>query len=376
MVQFMMYDTVVVGLGAIGSVAVYELARRGQRVLGLEQYALVHDRGSYSGESRLFRMAYHEGEEYVPFLQESRDKWLELNRLTGRDLLHQTGALTISSPGTVAAENLMESVRRHDIPHRVLDTDELRATYPQHLNVTDEVAVLDKWGGFLRPDAAVYSIQGLAQAHGAELRSRTEVLGIDEVAGGVQVTTDAGVFLAARVIVAAGGWSARLLPEAVAASSIRPIGLGWYIVADPARYMPDVFPGFIRESAGVHIYGFPTLNNLSIKLGHVGERPVLPSVDDLPVRDTAEHLRVTADTVSGFLDGLLDGPAHHSMHMELFTPDRRPLLGMVGERVVLATGFSGHGFKLAPAFGAVAAALAAGDEPAHDVGAFAPDRFA
>jgi sarcosine oxidase len=87
------FDVAVVGLGAMGSAAAFHLARRGQRVLGLDRFTPPHPFGSSHGQSRIIREAYYEDARYVPLVQRAYQLWNELEQLVGRQLFRQTGGL-------------------------------------------------------------------------------------------------------------------------------------------------------------------------------------------------------------------------------------------------------------------------------------------
>lgn len=371
----MKYSVVIVGLGAIGSYLAGELAARGHSVLGIEQYAPVHDRGGYSGESRLFRMAYHEGSEYVPLLKYSRNYFIDLDTRHPAKLFHQTGALTIGHPDGVGLIGVQDSINNFHIDFEAYDAEELRRRYPQHADITDEIGILDKQGGVLYSDAIVHQMQQEAKAAGSELHTHEEVVGFEETARGVKVRTVRDTYKADHLIVCTGVWSKTLMPELGPYVSIVPISLGWYITNGVTDYAPSSFPGFIRESNGSHLYGFPCLDGMTVKVGNVGNRSEVPTPRELPPRASGPALREPAQLVTRYLKGVTDGPARHSMHMDLFSQDHRPIIDRLSGRTIVATAFSGHGFKLTPALGRAIADLVEDQEPAFSLQNFNLSRF-
>jgi len=172
-------DVAVVGLGAMGAMSAWHLARSGARVLGFEQFGIAHDRGAAGGESRLFRMAYHEGPEYVPLLRRARELWRELAEASGRDLFIPTGCLSIGLPDIPPMVNVRRSVTDHGLEHEILAADELVARYPQHALHDGEIGILDVAGGMLRPELAVLAAAEQARASGARLHDHTPVRAIE-----------------------------------------------------------------------------------------------------------------------------------------------------------------------------------------------------
>jgi len=128
-------DTIVIGLGGMGSAALYHLARRGQRVLGIEQFSIAHDRGSSHGASRIIRLAYYEHPTYVPLLRRSYALWRELQAETGRSLLHITGSIDASREHEELFAGSLRSCELHDLPHEVLPSSALSARFPGYRQI-------------------------------------------------------------------------------------------------------------------------------------------------------------------------------------------------------------------------------------------------
>lgn len=369
-------DVLVIGLGAAGACAALDLASRGLRVVGLERTELLHDRGAYAGESRLFRAAYHEGTEYLPLLLESRKRWLDLQRAGHRELLMETGTLSIGAADAPQLRGVLDSLELADLPHELLETEQVRSRWPQHAALTTEIGVLDRLGGVLRPEAAVAEIQRQAAAAGAELRDHNEVLEIVEHDTEVEVRTDRESLRAAQVLVTAGVWTSRLLPVLGTALRLVPLALTWFAPADPGRFRPDAFPPFIRDRGDEHVFGVPTLDGSLVKCGWAATYEPIGAPEQLPGHLTDRQLSEIGESVHSFLPELPTGASRHSLHLDAYTQDKRPILGRLSPRTTVATGFSGHGFKLSPALGAAAAAIALDEEPAHDLSPFSPGRLA
>ena len=124
------YDTIIAGIGGMGSAALYHLAKRGQRVLGLEQFEIGHERGSSHGETRVIRLAYFEGSNYVPIVQRAHRLWRDLSAEAGVPLMHRTGSLEMSEAGYDFVDQSQKSCRDHGLPHETLDAAEVMRRYP------------------------------------------------------------------------------------------------------------------------------------------------------------------------------------------------------------------------------------------------------
>lgn len=369
-------DVIVIGVGAAGAQTAWRLAEQGAAVVGLEGRELLHTRGSYAGESRLFRAAYHEGAEYVPLLMESRRQWQELHEMAARQVFLETGVLSIGAASAPQMAQVQESLQHADLEHEVLSTGELTSRFPQHSRITDEIGVLDRLGGVLRPESAVAEIQRQAMISGADLRDRSPVVSLHEAPDHIAVHLRDGEQLTAeRVVVTAGVHTPALIPDLAPHLAIRPISLTWFCPENPAGFTPEAFPAFIRDLDDVHLFGVPSLDGTLVKAGYDAKFGTIGSPEDLPLAlDESQRGRIATD-VHRLVSGLPPYLARESMHMDIYTQDKRPVLGPVSDRVVVGTGYSGHGFKLSPAFGNALADFAVGRTPRHDLSAFSPQRF-
>ncbi|MGW0038439.1 N-methyl-L-tryptophan oxidase [Gordonia sp. NPDC003376] len=353
------WPVIVVGLGSLGSMASWQLARRGVEVLGLEQFGRIHTRGAYSGESRLFRVAAKESRLFTPSLLRSRTLWQELGEAYGRDVLLPTGALSIASQGDANIEETLTAIADFDLPHEVLSAAELRVRYPQFHIEDDDLGVLDALGGAMRPEMAVAAAIDQALTHGATFGFDTAVQSIEPDAGGVRVETDSGVHLAERVIVTSGAWTTRLLPELADLVCSRAFALSWLMPRHIERFTPDRFPGFMRDLGSTHAFGVPTLDGYSIKICPEIEFDTVADVDDQQTTLSRDQLRWMGEQAQRIIPDLIPEVVRWSLHSDSWTDNRMPIVDMVhGDAVVVATALSGNGFKFAPVWGEVLADLA------------------
>src|SRR4051794_25450895 len=169
-------DTIVIGLGAMGSACVYQLARLGSKVLGIDQFSPPHQMGSSHGDTRITRQAIGEGDEYVPFALRSHEIWEELEKESGKSLLTRTGALIIGRDAKTPLhgqdrflQNTIDAARKFGIAHSVLSPDELRKRYPQFCIEDRYTAYHEPGAGYLRPELCVQTQLELARRHGAQI---------------------------------------------------------------------------------------------------------------------------------------------------------------------------------------------------------------
>jgi sarcosine oxidase len=369
-------EVAVVGLGSMGSQALWQVARRGVSVIGIEQFAPGHDRGAGHGESRIIRSCYQEGPQYVPLVQAAFGLWRELERETGQALLTETGALYIGRADGYLRGSLA-AAEEHGLPHELLSAAEARRRFPQHRVGADEAVFVDVRAGFLRPEAAVRAAAGRAEELGARVVTGARVHGIEEHGDHVSIRTTAGTFRAAQAIVAAGAWTEKVLPELRLPLWVERQVMAWYRPLRPEEFAPDRFPVFIRERGeDRNWYGFPTVDGESVKVArhHDG---LASDPDHLDREVHASDLDPITELVAAALPGLDPTPLRGKVCMYTNTPDNHFVLGRPPglERVVLLGPMAGHGFKFAAAVGRVGADLAVDGTTDLPIAPFSPVRF-
>ncbi len=295
-------DVIVVGLGAMGSAALYQLARRGITVTGIDRFTPPHDRGSSHGESRITRQAIGEGEEYVPFALRSHEIWRELEADTGRSLFSPIGGLIIGRRTDSGIHGhadfigrTIAAAKRFRIEHEVLTPGEVTKRFPQFRLAGDETCYYEPGAGFLRPELCVATQLDRARALGAVVRTGEAVTRVTADATSVTVVTNAATYTARRLIVTAGAWVPQLLGGAFAkVLRVYPQTLYWFAPDDAAAFAPGRFPIFIwRHGAGEddHFYGFPVVGE-GVKLA---TEQFTHTIDPDDVRAGADAGRCAAD---------------------------------------------------------------------------------
>jgi sarcosine oxidase len=370
------FDVVVVGLGAMGSAAVYHLARKGKRVLGLDRFAPGHGYGSSHGATRIIRLGYFEHPSYVPLLRRAYALWRELEADWGEPLLRITGIVEIGPPGGRVVAGTLAAARVHALPHTVLAAADLMRRFPQFRVPADSIAVLQPDGGFLHAEPSIRAHLGLAKAAGAELRAGETVRAIEPQGGGVRIDSDHGPVEAGAAIIAAGAWVKKLLPDLRAPLRVTRQVMAWFEPLDAALFAADRFPVFLLESPlGVH-YGFPA-DDVGVKLAkhHHGNEAVDPDSVDRSVSAADEALIRPA--LAEHLPAANGAMRSAQTCLYTMTPDGDFIIDCLDSpRIVLASPCSGHGFKFAPVVGEIVAGLATDGTTSHDISRFRLDRFA
>jgi sarcosine oxidase len=371
------FDVVVCGLGVTGSAALYQLARRGIRVLGLERFRPGHDRGSSHGENRIIRLGYFEHPSYVPLVRSAYAKWREIEVAAGRQLLHVTGIAEIGPPDGVLVTGTLASSRLHGLRHEVLAAPELMRRFPAFRVPSDYVGVVQPDGGFLQAEPSIEAMVSLAQAKGAEIRSGETIAAIEPVAEGVRIATDHGVVEARAAIVALGGWIKALFPDLPAPIRVTRQVMAWFEPLDPAPLSSGRMPVFLLESRhGIH-YGFPPVLSPLIKVAKHHHRDQSVDVDAHDRTVSADDELLIRAAIAEHLPAANGRLIKAQTCLYTVTPDGDFIIDRLpgAPQIVIASPCSGHGFKFAPAVGDILADLATTGATAHDIPRFALARF-
>lgn len=382
------FDVIVVGLGAMGSAAVYQLAKCGCHVLGIDRFSPPHDQGSSHGDTRITRLAIGEGGHYTPLVKRSHEIWREIERETGADLLTQCGGLVISSDNKSSFthvegffRNTVNAARAHGIAHELLDAAQIRARFPAFNVRDDEFGYFEPEAGFVRPEACIAAQLELAEKHGAEIRRNETVLGFDTSSHKTSVITDYGSYAADKLIIASGTWLPGLVGGDIAKLlRVHRQVLCWYEVdGDIADHEPPRFPVFIWELADTRqgIYGFPSIDGTSLKVS----TEEYASTTSPEAVDRAVSEDELSDTHRQFVGPYLSGVSARASKGKVCLYTVAPDAGFVidhlpsSEQVILASCCSGHGFKHSAAVGEVLADMAQGRPSAFDLAPFRLSRF-
>jgi monomeric sarcosine oxidase len=375
------YDAIVMGIGGMGAAALWHLARRGVRVLGLEQFAIGHDRGSSHGQTRLIRQAYFEHPDYVPLLRRAYTLWAELEATTSARLFEPTGLVTFGpADGGRVLPGVIAAVQAHSVPIEVLDEASARAQFPQFRAPERYRAVVEPGAGFLHVERCVQAHVAAAVACGAEVRTGERVSGWQADGDGVVVTLRGGETVrAGRLVVAQGAWSGPLLRELGADLKVHRNALVWLRPrADKHAYHGDnTRHCFAFDLPEGFFYGFPALDDLGVKaaLHHPGDPVADPDLADAPPT-AADAAPVVAFARACLPHVLPEVTKIVTCRYELspdehFVVDRHPRW----PQVVVAGGFSGHGFKFASVVGEALADFALQGRTDLPVGFLSARRF-
>jgi len=372
------YDAIVVGCGSMGSAALFHLASRGRRVLGLEQFDVPNDLGSSAGTNRIIRLAYAEDPRYVPLLRRAYTLWHELEHLADEQLLIQTGSIDAGREDGAIITGSKRSCREHDLPHEVLDAGMLRRRFPGYQLASDMIAIYQPQGGFLMSERCIVAHLNGALARGAEVHGRETVTGWEPIENDtrIRVCTDTGVYHARSLVVTADPWTANLVPD------LRPLAkperqvLLWVQPLVPAHFHVSNFPVFYMEAEEGRFYGFPAYSVPGFKIGkynHLRQQVQPETVDRVCQPQDEQVLR---EGIRRYFPDAAGPTLAMKVCMFTNTPDEYFIIDHhpSSRSVVVAGGFSGHGFKFSSVVGEILADLVLDGRTSVNIDLFRWDR--
>jgi sarcosine oxidase len=372
------YDVIVVGVGGMGSATVYHLARRGVRVLGVEQYDIPHAQGSSHGVSRIIRLAYFEHPAYVPLLQRAYELWWSLEHEVQERLLFITGSLDIGTADSPLFDGALRAAQLHHLVYEVLEAQVLRQRFPGYGLQAPLLGLYQPQGGLLASERCIVAHVTAALRQGADIHGREALTGWEPTTDGVLVRTNRGQYQAQRLVLTAGAWTPRLLERYQGTLQPERQVMIWMQPRTPAYFQVGRFPVFNMAVEEGNFYGFPIHSIPGFKCArwhHLEQVVHDPATMDRDCHPEDEAL-LRAFVRQYFPAG--DGPTL-SMRTCLFTntPDGHFLIDAHPDcsRAWLAGGFSGHGFKFCSVMGEILADLAETGTTHHDISLFRAARF-
>jgi sarcosine oxidase len=355
-------DVIVVGLGAMGSAALYHLAQRGVRVAGFDRFTPPHTLGSTHGLSRIIRESYYEHPRYVPLVQRAYELWADLERRSVHRLFHQTGGLMIGQGNGVLVAGALRSAREHGLDHEELSAAEVRTRFPGFAIPNEMSAFYEHRAGILDPEGCVAAHLRLAIGAGAEVFAEEPVQEWSFSEGRVRVVTTKGEYDGGRLALCAGAWTPALLDDDSIPLRVERQVMHWFTPARNAHlFAPARCPIAMIEYASDRIFYFVPDGGDGVKaaLHHEGETAdpdtVRRHVDDEDIDRVTRLLKIYLPDAAGVRRRsatclYTNTPDGHF----LITPHSRH------EEVLIVSACSGHGFKFASAIGEAVADILIG----------------
>ena len=373
-----LYDVVIIGGGSMGIATAYYLAKANQKVLVVDQFTVPNIYGSHHGETRILRLGYGNGGTYVPLVKESLSLWKELEEETGRTLYNQTGAISVGYPGSDFVKETIDSSIKYNLEYEKLDAKSLMERWPGITVPDDYVACYDPNSGFLYSEECILAYKEECEKLGVTILENQPVLDLQITDKEVTVLTADTTFVARKAVVTAGAWIPKLLPDLEL--EIKPLRktFGWFETSEENLYGSQ-FPCYVFDTHDVgHYYGFPDFNGKGLKIGRMDLGEVVDP-DELN-RDFDSTPKEEADLRS-FLSRYMPQANGHlnagKVCLFSMTPDEDFIIDFhpQHENVLIAGGFSGHGFKFASAIGKTLCELAVQGVSNQDISFLSLNRF-
>jgi N-methyl-L-tryptophan oxidase len=370
------YDVIVVGAGTMGMPTGAYLAEHGARILIIDTFDPPHHSGSHHGQTRMIRHAYGEGRQYVSLVKRAQFLWKELERQSGLKIFEQTGVLGQGHRSSPFLKETVDAAKNHHLPLEELSADEIMERWPGITVAEDFIGCLETGSGLLFSENAIQAYKNIALENHAEILTNTPVLDIKQGNSSVEVITRNGTFNAGKVVVTAGAWAGKLLSDLQLPLQPYRKVVGWF--ESPELFEAPLFPSFYVDEGDRMFYGFPSLDGSGLKLGRTdGGQPIDP---DNHVQNFGYYSSDEGD-LRGFLHKFMP---HANGKLKtgitcLYTksPDGHFIIDHHPnhQNIILACGFSGHGFKFGSVMGEVLGQLAQNGTTDHDISLFSLSRF-
>ncbi|CAN5354488.1 N-methyl-L-tryptophan oxidase [soil metagenome] len=384
----MVYDAIVVGLGAVGSAALYQLSKQTSHVLGIDQFKPPHPFGSTHSDSRITRQAIGEGAYFVPLALRSYEIWRELEQHTDQQLLTITGGLfvgkehskiqTHNKPGWLTTT--IEAAKQFGIAHQLLDVATLRKRFPQFHFLDDDLGYYEENAGFLRPEQCISAQLTQAHQNGATIHPYEQMLSFEQTGADIRVQTDEAVYHTRKLILTTGLWiaeSLRKTPYRELLKVYRQVQYWFDIQGDYPQYMPDRMPVYILSDRDV--YGFPAIGGAGggIKIATEQYSETTTPKDVVRTVSQAEIERMYEQYVAPNFVGVGPECIKSTVCLYTMTPNGDFIIDQHPDytNVLLASACSGHGFKHSAAVGQILAELALQGKTDFDIQAFRLQSF-
>ncbi|MCF5725411.1 N-methyl-L-tryptophan oxidase [Pseudomonas syringae] len=381
------FESLVIGLGAMGAATVYQLAKAGVNVAGIDRHHPPHTFGSSHGDTRITRLSVGEGAQYVPIVRNSHRIWRELEALSGEVLFEQSGLLVLTSWEGFDPDDQTDFTLRtiglaqtYGIEHEVLDATQIRQRFPQFANVADNaIGYYEPEGGFVRPERCIDVQLRLAEQHGATLYKGETVTDIRSDAHGVTVTTDQRTLQADKLVVSAGNWAGGLLGAPFdRLLDVYRQQLFWFEL-EPGAQLEGRSPTYILTHGqdDTH-YGFPALpGEGSLKIATAQYHTVsTPETLDRKV-SAAQAREMYEQQVQGRISGVTGKVVKSAVCAYTVTPDHHFIIDKhpALQHTLVVSPCSGHGFKHSAALGEAFAQWCMRGTSELDLSSFSLKRF-
>ena len=364
----MNHDVIILGTGGVGSAAMYNLAKRGVKVLGIDRFPPAHDRGSSHGETRVIRRSYFEHPNYVPLLNRAYELWSELEEAAEKELLLKTGLVYFGKPDGPVLQGIRTSSDEHLLNVETVSARDALTRFPQFSAPDNAACLFEPDGGCLLVEDCVASHIEQAVQLGATHQHSEEIINWSATDTHCTVTTNKNTYHAAKLVIAGGAWSASLLADLDLPLKVVRKHLHWFKTGSAEYERDSGCPCYFFETEVGYFYGCPGISDFGLKVAeHTGGESIEDPLNVDRSEDPKDSRRVE-DFAARHLPKLSRRRLHHKTCFYTMTPDEHFMVDTHPEfpSVSFATGLSGHGFKFTSVLGEVLAQLMVGEEPTVD----------
>ncbi|WP_138420573.1 N-methyl-L-tryptophan oxidase [Aquibacillus sediminis] len=373
------YEVIIVGAGTMGMAAGSYLAKQGKCVLLIDSHNPPHAEGSHHGETRIIRHAYGEGENYVKMALRAQELWHELQVQSDEDIFIPTGVINIGQPDSTFIQNVISSAETHSLNVEKLTKEEINQRWTGFQVPEGYIGCYEVDSGVLMSENCISAFRKQAEAHGAVLKVNASVTNISIFENSVEVKAGDESFTAASLIMTPGAGTRKLLPLVDLDLPLQELRntFSWF-ETDEHIYQSSTFPAFSFKLPNETYYGFPSIEQAGVKIGrHDGgiPRDMNKALEPFGTYDQDKQ------DVPNFANRCMPNVGPHKMGKACTytdTPDGDFIIDKHPnhEHVVIACGFSGHGFKFGSVVGEILSQLVTGNkEPKLDIRPFSIKRF-
>ena len=377
------FDVIVIGVGSMGSATCYELARRGCKVLGIEQFSISHELGSHAGQSRIIRKAYFEHADYVPLLQRAYENWHKLENETGEQVYYKTGLLYAGSAGNMMISGVKNAASLYNIELENINNTDTR--FDAFRFPADAAILYEPDAGFVTPEKAIRHYTALAEKSGAEIITNVKVIDWEKQNSEVVVKTDKKIYRSKKLVITSGAWAGKIIPGMAEKIKVTRQFVAWIKPRQQEKFLLNNFPCWMiadDKQPGCY-YGFPMLPPekfgppQGLKLAH-HHAAMVTDADAVNRETTKEDLDNLVYCLEKYLPGTFDGLLHSKVCLYANSPDENFIIDHLPgyeNSVSIACGFSGHGFKFVSVVGEILADLSLNGKTDLPIGFLNAERF-
>jgi sarcosine oxidase len=362
------FDVIVLGVGSMGSSACYQLSKKGFKVLGLEQFDIPHDQGSHAGQSRIIRKAYFEHPDYVPLLERAYENWKEIESLSGARIYFPTGLLYAGRAEDTLMKGVRESAEKYKVHIESLSITEAKKRFPQFQIPEAYDILFEPDAGFVTPERAILVYVDQAIRNGAAIHTKEKALSWKKEGKTIYVTTANATYTCKKLIITAGPWAGTIIPGFSNQLHVTRQVIAWVNPQERASFEIGNFPCWLidDETQPGMYYGFPVLpvhefgGPIGLKVAlHYPDQVTNPdAVNRIPSQDDE---RVLVNALSKFIPKGYSSTHVLKTCLYTNTQDENFVIDFLpgyDQQVVIAAGFSGHGFKFVSVVGEIVSDLA------------------